>query len=75
MAGTLRLDGKEYDVSLLSEQGRQHLIAYQHASRQIAETENMMALLTKARNAYIADLKNEMIQGKTGIDLGSLFDD
>ena len=34
-----------------------------------------MALLTKARNAYIADLKTEIIEGRTGVDLGALFDD
>ena len=75
MARTLRLDGKDYDVSELSEEGRRTLALYQHATAQMQEAENTMALLTKARNAYIADLKNEIIEGRTGVDLGALFDD
>ena len=75
MAETLRLDGKDYDVSALSAEGRRHLAAYQHATAQIQEATNMMALLTKAKNAYIAELKAEIIQGRTGVDLSSLFSD
>jgi hypothetical protein len=73
MATTLRLDGKDYDISALGEQGRQNLAAYQHATAQMQEATNMMALLTKAKNAYIADLKTEIILGRTGVDLSSLF--
>ena len=74
MAKTLRLGDKDYDVSVLSEEGRRTLALYQHATTQLQEAENRMALLTKARNAYIADLKNEIIEGRTGVDLGALFD-
>ena len=58
-----------------SEEGRRTLALYQYATTQLQEAENRMALLTKARNAYIADLKNEIIEGRTGVDLGALFDD
>ena len=75
MAKTLRLGEKDYDVSVLSEEGRRTLALYQHATKQLQEAENRMALLTKARNAYIADLKTEIIEGRTGVDLGALFDD
>ncbi len=75
MVKTLRLDGKDYDMSVLSDQGQKALVAYQHATQQLQQAENMTALLTKARNAYIADLKNEIIHGKTGIDLIALFDE
>jgi hypothetical protein len=75
MAKTLRLGDKDYDVSVLSEEGRRTLALYQYATTQLQEAENRMALLTKARNAYIADLKNEIIEGRTGVDLGALFDD
>ena len=75
MAKTLRLGDKDYDVSVLSEEGRRTLALYQHATKQLQEAENRMALLTKARNAYIADLKTEIIEGRTGVDLGALFDD
>ena len=75
MAKTLRLGDKDYDVSVLSEEGRRTLALYQYATTQMQEAENRMALLTKARNAYIADLKTEIIEGRTGVDLGALFDD
>jgi hypothetical protein len=75
MAKTLRLGDKDYDVSVLSEEGRRTLALYQYATTQLQEAENRMALLTKARNAYIADLKTEIIEGRTGVDLGALFDD
>ena len=75
MAKTLRLGDKDYDVSVLSTEGRRTLALYYHATTQLQEAENRMALLTKARNAYIADLKTEIIEGRTGVDLGALFDD
>lgn len=71
----LRLDGKDYDISTLSVQGQQALAAYQHATEQLQHAQNMQALLTKAKNAYISELKTEMIRGRTGVDLSTLFDD
>ena len=41
----------------------------------LQEMSNQMALLTKAKNAYIDDLKSEIVQGRTGVDLGALFSD
>ena len=45
------------------------------ARLQQQELSNQLALLTKAKNAYIADLNSEIIQGRTGVDLGALFSD
>ncbi|EDM69398.1 hypothetical protein RAZWK3B_11687 [Roseobacter sp. AzwK-3b] len=42
---------------------------------QLQEAQNLHAVLTKARHAYIADLKNEIVKGKSGVDLSALFDD
>ena len=39
------------------------------------ELNNQQALLTKAKNGYIADLKTEIVQGRTGVDLSDLFSD
>ena len=47
----------------------------QQLDRLFEEKTNLMALLTKAKNAYIADLKTEIIKSKTGVDLSSLFDE
>lgn len=75
MIRTVRIAGQEYDVSALSETGLSNLAGYQFASERLKEAENLHAVLTKARRAYMADIKNEMIQGKTGIDLSALFSD
>jgi len=41
----------------------------------IQEKQNLIALLLKAKNAYIADLNAEIVQERSGVDLGALFAD
>lgn len=69
------LDGKEYARADLSENGQTLFRSYLTVERQLNEAQNMYAVLTKARQAYITDIKNEMIQGKSGVDLAALFGD
>ena len=71
----LRLDGEDYDLSKASEEAKALVARLQHLDRLFEEKSNLMALLTKAKNAYIADLKTEIIKNKTGVDLSSLFDE
>jgi hypothetical protein len=71
----LRLDGEEYDLSKASDEAKVLVARLQHLERLFEEKSNMMALLTKAKNAYIADLKTEIIKNKTGVDLSTLFDE
>ena len=75
MVKTLRIDGRDYEFSSLSTAGRLNLVRFQYATAQLEEAENLYAVLTKARHAYIADLKNEIVKGKSGVDLSALFDD
>jgi hypothetical protein len=70
----LRLDGEDYDLSKASAEAKALVARLQHLERQFEEKTNLMALLTKAKNAYIADLKTEIIKNRTGVDLSSLFD-
>lgn len=69
----LRLDGQTYDLDKASEECRTLAIKLQQLEQVLAEKNNMIALLHRARNAYIADLKAEIIKNKTGVDLSSLF--
>ena len=71
----LRLDGEDFDLSKASDEAKAIVARLQHLDRLFEEKSNMMALLTKAKNAYIADLKTEIIKNKTGVDLSSLFDE
>jgi hypothetical protein len=71
----LRLDGADFDLSKASDEAKAIVARLQHLDRLFEEKSNLMALLTKAKNAYIADLKTEIIKNKTGVDLSSLFDE
>ena len=75
MSQKISLDDTEYDLASLSDEGRKVLVAYQHATESLQDAINMQALLTRAKNSYVAELKSEMVKGKTGVDLGALFDD
>lgn len=75
MVQTIRLGDIDYDVSLLDEQGQKTLHLYLHVIQQLQDGTNMMALLTKARNAYISEIKYEIVKAKSGVDLGALLDD
>lgn len=70
-----RIDGVEYAAESLSQDGRDLVARLIFARLQQQELSNQLALLTKAKNAYIAELKTEIIQGRTGVDLGTLFSD
>lgn len=69
-----RLDGAECDLSKASEEARALVARLQHLDRLFDEKSNLMALLTKAKNANVADLKGGIIKNKTGVNLSTLFD-
>lgn len=75
MIKQFRLDGADYDVGAMSTQGKRLIESLTFAQLQIRALTNQKALLTKARNAYIAELKLEMVKGRTGVNLGALFSD
>ena len=75
MTKRFRLDGAEYELDALSTEGRALVERLSFAHLQVQTLSNQQALLTKAKNAYIADLKSEIVQGRTGVDLGALFSD
>lgn len=66
-----KLDDKEYDVEVLSAKAQQLTADLQNVTARIQETNNMIAILTKAKRAYIADLKSEMLSAKAGFDFGN----
>ena len=70
-----RIDGDEYDSGSLPEEGKALLELMTFVQSRVQELTNQMALHTRAKNAYISDLKAEIIQGRTGVDLGALFSD
>jgi hypothetical protein len=75
MSRSFRIDGAEYDVDELSAEGSALVDRLMFVQRQTVELFNEQAVLNKAKNAYIADLKAEIVEGRTGVDLGVLFSD
>ena len=74
-SGRFRLDGKEYETQQLSQECRELVERLRFVRLTIQDIENRMALLSKAKNGYIEDLKTEIIQERTGVDFSNLFSD
>ena len=68
MAKKINIDNHEYDVDNMSETAKKVLEQLQGLDIAINEKNNMSALLVKAKKAYIADLKSEMLSQKAGFD-------
>lgn len=75
MTQRFRIDGVEYDAECLTAQGKAILECMKFAQMRHKDLMNQQALLIKAKNAYVADLRTEIIQGRTGVELSSLFSD
>ena len=75
MSETIKIDGLKYSIKEFSDAGKAiypHLIFCAGMIRQLnSET----ALLLKAKNGYIADLKMEITERKSGVDFDMLFMD
>lgn len=67
----LQFDGEEYDYSALNDNCKLLATQIQAIYARVGEANNMMAILTKAKRAYIAELKSEMLAAKAGF----VFDD
>lgn len=71
----VKLGRQIYDLAKLPVEGKRLVVELRFVQIRIQELTNQHALLTKARNAYIADLKSEIVQGRSGINLEELFSD
>ena len=75
MSPRFKLDGSEYDTLDLSEQGRELVARLSFTQSKMIEINSCIALLSKAKNGYIEDLKTEIVQERTGVDFSDLFSD
>jgi hypothetical protein len=75
MTRRLRLDDRVYDADTLSAEGRVLLERLAFVQDRLDELSNNAALLHKAKNAYIADLKLDLVKGRVGLNLGALLGD
>ena len=74
MSQKINIDGVEYDFESLSPEAKAILEKLQHTDSQIQDKKNISALFIRAKNSYVHELKREMIEGKSGVDIASLFD-
>lgn len=65
---TLELDGIQHNVSDLSTQSQQFLKVYLNSKAIIAERERLEIILTRAKNSYLQELKQEILANKAGLD-------
>ena len=66
---TIKIDDGEYEFDDLTDAQKKLIAELQKIEERIKEKNNMVAILIKAKRAYIADLKQEIISSKAGLDL------
>lgn len=66
----IKLEGVEYEFSSLSDACKGLVAKLKQIDIALAEKENMAVVLTRAKNAYISELKNEILGNKAGFDFG-----
>ena len=67
MPQKILLDGKEYDLSNLSDNAKGTLDSLKFVTERIRELNNIEALLNRARTSYMNSLKAEMVSNKAGL--------
>ena len=73
MGRKFAIEGRDYDADMLSDTGLALFRQLVFAQERLQELANQQALLVRARNAYILDLKTEIDGAATRIDAGALL--
>ena len=68
MSEFVEIDDKKYRIEDLSQDTRNLLFQLQSIEANLADRNNLIALLNKAEKAYIEDSKSEMLATKAGLD-------
>jgi len=74
MARRIVLEDRVYDIADLGDGAREAVEAFDQAEAMLREAEALRAALTRAKNAYIADLHAEIVRDRAGVALGALVD-
>jgi len=73
MGRKFAIEGREYDADALSDTARALFQQLVFAQERLQELANQQALLVRARNGYILDLKTEIDGAAARIDAGALL--
>ena len=68
MAQKINIDNREYLIDNFSETAQKVFEQLRGLDMVLKEKNNMSAVLVKAKKAYIAELKSEMLSQKAGFD-------
>jgi hypothetical protein len=74
MVNKLLIDKVEYLLDDQSQSVREMALKLENIDKELKEKTNLYSVFTRAKNSYIQELKREMISGKSGVDIASLFD-
>ena len=74
MVNKLVLDNVEYVLNDQNQSVKSLVLNLNNTDKEIQEKTNLYAVFTRAKNSYVQELKREMIAGKSGVDIASLFD-
>lgn len=72
---TLRIGTQDYDLRAATDEQMAAVERLRFAEVELYRLKNLKAFLTRARNAYIEDLKREVLRERTGYDLKDLMAD
>lgn len=67
------IDELNYSIDDFSDNALKMTKLLSNLSTRTLELQNLQAVLTRAKNAYIQDLNAEIIEKKSGVDLGAIF--
>ncbi|MBB1485311.1 DUF6447 family protein [Oceanospirillum sediminis] len=56
----INIDGKDYDLNTLPEEAQKQILSLQVCDQKIRNTEQELAILQTARNAYALALKGQL---------------
>jgi len=70
---TLDISGAQYDLSGASSTVVDHVTKLRELDQVMRFKKNKVAVMEQAKRAYLSELKAEILQKKSGLDLGSLF--
>lgn len=71
MSETFSLDGENYLVNDLSDNGRKLIAELNKIEASIKEKSNLLIVFSKAKQSYMSELKSEILANKAGFDFTS----
>jgi hypothetical protein len=75
LSNKIVLETGEYSVADLPENGRLLVNKLEFVQSTLVELYNKKAMMNRAKNGYISDLKAEIIANKAGLDIPAMFSD